>query len=120
MPSTLLGNPYLSGGQLIISGNPWSGQIRPVGGVQLLLHPNSSGNAYITMSGGVRPTSGGPTVNSGGFFLSGRGLMDGMLMSPGASYFIPRIGTGLSGFITVYANCDQAASGQARLYYEVF
>jgi hypothetical protein len=120
MPSTLLGNPYLSGGQLIVSGNPWSGQIRPVGGIQLFLATNSSGNAYITLSGGVRPASGGPTINSGGFFLSGGGLMDGMPLGPGASYFIPRIGTGPSGVINIYANCDQACSGQARLYYEVF
>lgn len=110
MPSILLGNQ--SGGQILVSGNPWSGSIRPQGGVQLRLARNASGNAYIGLSGGV-------TISSGGFLQSGGGLLDGMIMGPGDSYFIPRIGTGVSGAFSIYAAGDAAVSGQGRLYWEV-
>lgn len=114
MPSTLLGNPLASGAQIIVSGNPWSGQNpRPQGGIQLRLSPTASGNAYVGLSGGM-------TVTSGGMFLSGGGLLDGMVMAAGDSYWIPRIGTGQSGSYNVYAQVDAAASGQARLHYEIF
>lgn len=111
MPSYIIGNR--SGGDPVISGMPWSGKIVPQGGIQLRLDKNASGNAYIGLSGGT-------TVNSGGFFLSGGGLLDGMQLTPGDGYWIPHIATGPSGFINVVASCDSAASGQARLFYEVF
>lgn len=114
MPSTLLtaasGSPFP-----LFSGNLWSGQgtPHPIGGVQLTLSPTASGNAYVSLSGGG-------TVNSGGMFLSGGGLLDGMVMTPGAGYFIPKIGCGVSGTLQIYATCDAAGSGQSRLFWECF
>ncbi len=123
MPSILLsaasGAPFP-----IWSGNIWSGQgwPKPVGGVQLRLHPNASGNAYIYLSG--NSTSGiQMTINSGGPLLSGAsgvGLNDGMIMAPGDSYFVPKLGDGASGVLSIFTNCDAAASGQSRLYWEAF
>jgi hypothetical protein len=113
MPSVIVGNPALSGAQIVVSGFPWSGQIRPVGGVQLRWSSTASGNCFIGLSGGT-------TVTSGGMFLSGGGLLDGMLLTPGDGYWVPRIGTGLSGNLTIYAQCEPAASGQGRLFYEVY
>ena len=110
MPSVLLtaasGSPFP-----IVSGNPWSGT-RITGGVQLRLHPNASGNAYITLSGGG-------TVTSGSFLFSGLGYMDGYLMAPGNERFVDKAFCGASGSISIYATCDGAASGQARLFYEI-
>lgn len=112
MPSTILsaasGSPFP-----LVSGNLWSGQgaFHPVGGVRLLLDPISSGNAYISLSGGA-------TTRSGGFFLSG-GLTDGMLLAPGGDYFIPKLAF-VSGQMSIWATCDPAASGQGRLYWETF
>ena len=113
MPSYLIGNA--SGGELVISGNPWSGQNAqfPVGGIQIELDREASGSIYVGLSGIV-------TVKSGGFFLSGGGLLDGMQVKPGGSYFIPRLGTGLSGFISVRIASDPAVSGQGRAYWEVY
>lgn len=114
MPSTLLsaasGAPFP-----LVSGNLWSGTgaFHPLGGIQLRLAPNASGNAYVSLSGGS-------TVNSGGFLRSGGGLLDGMIMKPGDSYFVPKLGIHPSGFIGIYGTCDPEASGQARLYWEAF
>src|SRR5574338_624182 len=101
MPSTLLtrasGSPFP-----LVSGNFWSGQgtPHPVGSVLLKLDPSASGNAYIALSGGA-------TVTSGGFFLSGGGITDGMLLKPGESYQIPKLAlTPISGVFNVYATCD--------------
>ncbi len=113
MPSTIVGNPLLSGGQLLISGVFWSGSVRPVGGVQLVLDPSSSGNVYVGLSGSV-------TLTSGGMFLSGGGVNDGVLMAPGAAYYIPKSALPYSGAVNVYVRHDAACSGQARLYYEIF
>lgn len=111
MPSFIFGGS--SGGDLLISGNPWSGQIRPQAGIQLKLGSTSPGNIYVGLSGGV-------TVSSGGFFQSGGGLMDGMEITPGQSYWIPRVATGLSGNISIYVNGEGACSGVSRIYYEVY
>lgn len=120
MPSVVLGQPLASGGQNILSGCacPWSGQApSPVGGVQLRWMVGVSGaNCYISLSGGM-------TVTSGQMFLSGgaaSGLLDGMVMTPGDSYYIPHIATGPSGFLSIYALCDGPASGIGRLYWERF
>lgn len=124
MPSTLLGNPPLSGPQIIVGPNVFSGlRSLPVGGLQLFLDKTASGNAYIYLSG-APVTSGGATITSGGFLLSGGGLMDGMVLPPGGSYFVPREAIpnagNVSGIINVYALCDAACSGQARLWWEAF
>jgi len=119
MPSFLLG--FLSGGQDILAGNFWSGQgaFHPVGGVQLTADGNNSGSIYVALSGGLTIQSGGLTAASGGM-ANLSGAMDGMQMRPGAGYFIPKIGIGLSGSPSIYVNPDAACSGQARLYMEPF
>ncbi len=113
MPSIIVGNHPASGAMILVSGNPWSGQNVPVGGVQLYLDPNASGRIYVGLSGGM-------TLNSGGQVLSGGGLNDGMAIAPGGAYFIPRIAFRSSGTINIYVHNDAAASGQARLYYEIY
>lgn len=113
MPSSIL-TPASGAPFPIISGNYWSGQTpRPVGGVNLKLHPEASGNAYISLSGGS-------TVNSGGFLLSGANRSDGMILSPGDTYFVPKLAFTVSGVFNIYATCDAACSGQARLYWEIY
>lgn len=112
MPSILIGN--LSGGDLILSGCPWSGKAaKPLSTVQLVWDPNASGNCYVSLSGGL-------TVASGGFFLSGGGNMDGLPMQPGGTYAVPRAAMLQSGSINIYVTADAACSGQARMYYEIF
>ncbi len=114
MPSTLLGNPLASGAQIIVSGNVFSGRVGVVGGVQLRLSNQASGNAYIGLSGAI-------TRTSGGFYLSGTlGLLDGVELGPGDSYFIPKIAFQISGTINVYAQADATCSGQSRLFWEVY
>ena len=126
MASTLLGNPIASGAQLLFSGNPFSGRPWPVGGVQLRLDKTASGNAYIystqVLSGEyqIYPAGTIPTYISGGMFLSGGGLADGMIMYPGDGLFIPKSFAGISGQIQIAAICDAACSGQARLWYEIY
>lgn len=111
MPSFLLGNR--SGGDPVISGNPWSGQLVPAGTLLLHLDRSASGNAYYGFSGGM-------TIQSGGFFLSGGGLMDGMALNPGESHSIPKYAFRVSGTVNLFAGCDPAASGQGRLYWEAY
>ncbi len=130
MPSIVLGNPHASGAQLVISGNPWSGQIKPVGGIQLRWFPVSGtgGNCFIGFSGaGVPASSGGLTVTSGGFLLSGganSGMMDGSQMGNGDGYYVPALaiqargGQNLGGW-NLCALTDTAGSG-GRLNFEIF
>ena len=115
MPSTLIGNPLASGAQPVVSGWFWSGQAAqyPVGGIQFKLARNASGNVYLGLSGAM-------TLNSGGMFLSGGGLVDGMELGGGDSYFIPRVAFPSSGILNVFARHDAAVSGQARLFWEIF
>ncbi len=113
MPSLLLGNQ--SGGQLIYSGAVYSGFPAPVGGVQLRWAANASGNAYVALSGNMHITSG--NLNSSGLPCSG--YLDGMLLTPGDSYFVPKIGVGYSGMPSIYAMVDAPASGQGRMYFEL-
>ena len=110
MPSVLIGNPLASGAQQIVSGNPWSGDYRPIGGVQLVLDRSASGAIYVGTSGNI-------TLNSGGMFLTGGGLNDGVQLAPGGSYFIPKLAF-VSGEYNLFIRHDAACSGQARLFYE--
>lgn len=114
----------------LISGNPWSGHLEPIGILQLRADKNNSGYVYISLSGafifsgqiGAPPASGGPTITSGTFFLSGgisSGVCDGFPMGPGDAYAIPRISF-ISGVYGICAGCDPTCSGQARLYMEAF
>lgn len=114
MPSLILG--FLSGGTNILSGNYYSGQgtFHPVGGVQLQAGKNQSGSIYVSLSGGV-------TIGSGGFMQSGfTGNMDGIEISPGNGYFLPKLGFTVSGNPCIFAQPDAACSGVARLSWETF
>lgn len=123
MPSFIVNN--VSGGDRIIAGFPYSRPSFPTGGVQIVLDYTASGSAYIGLSGGVTIRSGVHTASGG--VLSG-GMLDGMQVNPGGSYFIPAAAlvskggtaSGLSGFINIYASVDPGGSGQARLYFEFF
>ena len=114
MPSFVIGKR--SGGDLLISGNPWSGTVLPRGGIQFRLDKNASGCAYIALSGGM-------TINSGGLFLSGQsGMLDGMQLGPGDAYFMPVSDLDprrFSGNFRVWVDCDPSCSGQARMYYDI-
>lgn len=111
MPGTIVG--FTSGGQLLFSGAPFSGRASPVGGVQLIAHPANSGVVYVGLSGGL-------TVLSGNFPLSGGGMLDGMPLSPGAAYFVPKVALLSGGPLNVYLGSDVACSGQARVHFEIF
>lgn len=112
MPSTLIGNPLASGAQQVLSGNIWSGTgVSPQGGVHFQWDINASGSVYLALSGGA-------TLNSGSYFLSGGGLLDGVQLPPGRSYFMPKLAFKTSGEFNVFARHDPAASGN-RLFYEV-
>lgn len=114
MPSFLVGKPVLSGPDVMVSGWAWSGKASyPVGYVQIRTHPNSSGNIFLGYSGGM-------TMNSGGLFLSGGGLLDGMLLAPGDAFAVPRLATGQSGNLSIYFRGEAATSGQARVFWEIF
>lgn len=110
MPSTIVG--FVSGGQRLYSGNPYSGRAAPVGGVQLVAWNANSGNVYVGLSGGV-------TVLSGGFALSGGGMRDGIPLAPGSAYFVPRSALLTSGQINIWLAPDVACSGQARVFWEL-
>ena len=86
MPSCLPG--FASGGQAIVSGNPFSGTISPLGGVQLKVAVGISGLVYAGVLLGL--SSGGITQTSGGAFSSG-GLSDGIELANGDAYFVPRL-----------------------------
>lgn len=117
MPSSIVGD--ISGGALLVSGSLFSGShLAVVGGLQIkratadagLIYcglPNLSGNYPSTISGGA--------LASG---LSGYYLTDGMEMSPGDSYFIPRVRL-VSGVLTPRFVMPAASSG-ARVFWEIF
>ncbi len=127
MPSVLLGNPFASGANVVIAGNPYSGELRPQGGI-LIKWISSGGNCYYGFSGGGPPLSGVVlSITSGGLTLSGgcaSGMLDGMCLAPGESYFIPAIAitkTGpTSGQFNLFAWADPSASGIGRLFFEVY
>ena len=114
MPSTLVDNAY-SGGMPLISGIPFSGgQTAPQSMLLIKASRNNSGCVYVNFSGAL-------AVNSGGFPLSGGGMLDGMEVGPGGSYSVPKLvfdKASLSGSYGVYVACDAAASGRARVFWE--
>ena len=113
MPSTIVG--FVSGGQPLCSGNPWSGMIAPVGGVQLKLGYNASGPVYVGVVLGLN--SGGITITSGGAFSSG-GISDGYEIRPGDDYFVPNLLC--SGQVNkIVATTPAAISGMCRLFWEL-
>lgn len=118
MPAQRLG--FLSGGTNLLSGNYFSGQgaYRPVGGVQLRAALTNSGLVYVSLSGGV--TIGSGTFQQSGSLLSGLGRMDGVPLSPGDPYFIPKTGFNISGSPGVFVQPDANCSGNALITWEVF
>jgi hypothetical protein len=120
MPSVLIDNNQ-SGGMPLISGNPWSGRApQPQSALVIKAARSNSGNVYVGFSGGV-------TVLSGGYPLSGGGMRDGMPIGPGGVYQIPRSVFTAGGTSGVYANSggfgiyvaeDAQCSGQGRVYWE--
>lgn len=114
MPSTLPG--FQSGGQPLVSGNPFSGQAIPVGGVQLWSAFDSSGSVYVGV--GLDLKSGGVTITSGGAFSSG-GMADGMELRPGAAFFVPRLVC--SGQLDkILLAVPAAVSGRCRIFWDLF
>ncbi len=137
MPSILVGYVAGSGFTPLVSGGLfWSGHLLPVGGIRIYAPKLNSGSIYISLSGGnafsgqisTLVTSGGPTIKSGGFALSGgysAGIMDGFEMAPGDTYFVPRMAipnTGAnSGIVNLCVGADLACSGTfGRVAWEVF
>ena len=113
MPSTLPG--FASGGQPIVSGNPWSGSIAPQGDVRLRLSEGVSGLVYVGVALGR--ASGGITLSSGGAFSSG-GLSDGYEMGPGDEHTVPRLQC--SGQIDkIQVIVPATVSGTMRLFWDV-
>jgi hypothetical protein len=120
MPSALI--DWVSGGFNLLSGVPgqlWSGWAHqaPVGGIQIVADPSNSGAVYVAFSGGM-------TIQSGGYWLSGQvgsGYLDGMPVQPGGSYFVPKLAFPLSGAPQLFVQPSLAASGgYGRLYWEIF
>lgn len=118
MPSTLLG--FFSGGNFIVSGNPYSGNAVPYASVLLRNSTASSGAVYIgMMSGAILPTgqpSAGGTITSGGNLSSG-GMADWFEIPPGGNHTMPRLQC--SGQIgKIGALVLPAASGFVRLFWD--
>ena len=112
MPSALPGT--FSGGQSIISGNPWSGDIGFYGGIRLKVSEAVSGLVYVGVALGL--SSGGVTMTSGGALSSG-GIRDGYEMGAGDEYFIPRIR--VSGQADkVLVGVPAAISGTMRVFWD--
>ncbi len=76
----------------------------------------------MTVQSGTIPAAVAGVYSGGGGIYSG--ALDGMQIAAGDSYWIPTIafankGGPTSGVPNIYAGTDAAASGQARLYFEV-
>ena len=112
MPSTVLFNQ--SGGIGLVSGNIFSGGPQLVGGVQLKLAAAAPGLIYV----GLPNLSGTVSTSVSGGSLSSGGLADGMELSPGDGYFVPKTRL-VSGIETVRLIVPATASG-GRLFWDVF
>ena len=116
MPSSVVGD--ISGGALLVSGNLYSGTFQFVGGLQIKMAIGAPGIVYC----GLPNLSGNyPSIISGGALasgLSGYYLTDGMELSPGDEYFIPRTRL-VSGMETPRFVMVAASSG-ARVFWEPF
>ena len=112
MPSTLLFTQ--SGGIALVSGEIYSGSPQLVGGIQLKLANAAPGLIYVglpNLSGTINTSTSGGSLTSGG-------LTDGMELSPGQAYFIPKTRL-VSGVLTVRLIVPATASG-GRLFWEPF
>ena len=103
---------------MLVSGGIFSGTSHVIGGLQLKLSALAPGVVYV----GLPNLSGNyPSINSGGALtsgLSGYYLTDGMELSPGEDYFIPKSrlvsGVETPRFVMV------AASSGGRVFWESF
>ena len=110
MPSTQLISQ--SGGVALIASDIFSGSPQLVGGVQFKLAKGAPGIVYL----GLPNLSGAVTTSVSGAGLSVGGLADGMELSPGDSYFVPKTRL-VSGIVTPMVEVPAASSG-ARLFWE--
>lgn len=111
MPSTQLFTQ--SGGIALVSGEIMSGGLWPViGGVQLKLAAGAPSLIYV----GLPNMSGDVTTGVSGGSLSSGGLADGMELSPGGTYLVPKSRL-ISGLQTIRLIVPAAASG-GRLFWE--
>ncbi len=104
-----------SGGSFLVSGGIYSGSLWPIGGIQLKLATGAGNLIYV----GLPPLSGwisGHVTSTSGGNLSSGGLLDGMEITPGDSYFVPRYRL-VSGIESIRLDVPTAASG-SRLFWE--
>lgn len=113
MPSVILAS--VSGGQNILSGAyPLFQPPNPLGSILVKADVRNSGFIYMGFSGGV-------TVTSGTFVLSGitGGMLDGMQIAPGQAVTVQKCTwTQTSGTINIFMAPDAACSGHARVYWQ--
>ncbi len=114
MPSIL--PAFLSGGALLVSGNPFSGQPVPPSAIRFYNSISSSGSCYVGMVLGLN--SGGITSTSGGDLSSG-GLGDGMEIPPNGRYELPR-GVCSGQLNKVAVQVAAAVSGRVRLFWDPY
>jgi hypothetical protein len=100
-----------SGGIALVSGDIFSGN-PIVGGVQLKLAAGAPSLFYV----GLPNLSGTVSTSVSGGILSSGGLADGMEISPGDTYFIPKTRL-VSGIESIRLIVPTAASG-GRLFWE--
>ena len=118
MPSSIVG--LISGGALLVSGGDvysGSAQWYKAGGLQLKLAAGAPGIVYAglpNLSGNYPSTISGGALASG---LSGYLFTDGMELSPGDTYFIPKVRL-FSGIETVRFAVPAASSG-GRVFWEI-
>ena len=114
MASTL--PAFQSGGAPLVSGDVYSGNMTPLGGVRLFNSPVSSGSVFVGVAVGL--TSGGLTLASGGDLSSG-GMSDGMEVPPNSRYEIPRlVCSGQVEIIRVIV--PPGVSGRCRVFWDAF
>lgn len=106
MPSVIVGAQ--SGGVVLISGNPFSGRLWPIAGVLLKPSRDNTAAVYATFSGVA-------TITSGGGLSSGGGA-DGMELSPGDAYMVPK--AFCSGDVQKIRLTVAAASSGQRVFWE--
>jgi hypothetical protein len=98
---------------ILVSGAIFSGFSQGiVGGINFKLSASGAGPIFLStpnFSGAL------PTMNSGGTLSSG-GLADGMELSPGQTYFIPKLRL-VSGVQSVRVDTPAASSG-SRLFWD--
>lgn len=113
MPSTQVF--VQSGGIGLVSGSIFSGQLLPIGGVQIYADRyNPSGYAVYV---GLPNLSGTVSTSTSGGSLSSGGLSDGMPLYPDSSYFVPKCRM-VSGIQTIRLLAPANASG-ARIFWEL-